>query len=442
MKRFSVASAALFAAIVVCQVFAHSPTQRPRPGPHVNSEVYGVASDGTQLRWIVYKPSGTGPWPAVVIIHGGGFHTGSPRECAAAGQDLAAVGFVAFAIYYRLDLDKLPGQTSTGQWAQQTDNAKMAVRAARKNSLCNGKVGVLGGSAGGTHGASVAIEHETSSLWTPGDRVNAAVLLSGAYDFSDREPSSHLPQQINDFNRYTGTTDLARQLSMSPVSFVDSGASPMLLVRSQSDPMPPGHQSAMLAKLAAVGARNYQSLTVPGSAHSFANWPAAKARAIAFFRTYLSGAPTPTPSASPTATQTPAPSTAIYPKGVWASMGAGATVPPSLAANKGIVGVIVTTDWDKIETSDGVYGWAETDAKIASAKAAGFKYFALGITDSTFNCPIWLRDELKAAGQTITFHSGQTYTFYRVPEHIYHGLVSATSPGGYYHAYICGRYRP
>jgi KTSC domain len=42
----------------------------------------------------------------------------------------------------------------------------------------------------------------------------------------------------------------------------------------------------------------------------------------------------------------------------------------------------------------------------------------------------------------ITFHSGRTYTFYRVPPAIYHGLLTASSAGRYYHAYIRGRFGP
>ena len=40
----------------------------------------------------------------------------------------------------------------------------------------------------------------------------------------------------------------------------------------------------------------------------------------------------------------------------------------------------------------------------------------------------------------ITFNSGGTYTFYRVPPPISHGLLSASSAGQYYHAYIRGRF--
>ena len=42
----------------------------------------------------------------------------------------------------------------------------------------------------------------------------------------------------------------------------------------------------------------------------------------------------------------------------------------------------------------------------------------------------------------ITFHSGRTYTFYRVPPAIYHGLLNASSAGHYYHANIRGRFGP
>lgn len=42
----------------------------------------------------------------------------------------------------------------------------------------------------------------------------------------------------------------------------------------------------------------------------------------------------------------------------------------------------------------------------------------------------------------ITFHSGGTYTFYRVPPDIYQGLISASSAGRFYHTYIRGRYGP
>lgn len=40
----------------------------------------------------------------------------------------------------------------------------------------------------------------------------------------------------------------------------------------------------------------------------------------------------------------------------------------------------------------------------------------------------------------ITFTSGQSYTFERVPQNIFEALRDAGSPGSYYHQNIKGRY--
>ncbi len=57
----------------------------------------------------------------------------------------------------------------------------MAVREARKYPGGNGKVGAIGGSAGGSHDVYLA------ATGTKGDdRLDAAVAFSGAYDFTDK----------------------------------------------------------------------------------------------------------------------------------------------------------------------------------------------------------------------------------------------------------------
>jgi acetyl esterase/lipase len=64
-------------------------------------------------------------------------------------QDLAAAGYIAFSIEYRLaPPGALPGQISDGRFPDQTDDVKLAVRTARADRRCNGQVGAVGGSAG------------------------------------------------------------------------------------------------------------------------------------------------------------------------------------------------------------------------------------------------------------------------------------------------------
>ena len=99
----------LFVALALCASFHATPAHASAPPESSDAtavtEVYGTASDGTVLHWDVYTPDGVGPWPAVLVIHGGGFYKGSPTsasESITCAQDLTAAGYIAFSIEYRL----------------------------------------------------------------------------------------------------------------------------------------------------------------------------------------------------------------------------------------------------------------------------------------------------------------------------------------------------
>src|SRR5439155_24915869 len=83
-----------------------------------------------------------------------------------------------------------------------------------------------------------------------------------------------------------------------------------------------------------------------------------------------------------------------YPIGVWGQFGVGHDIDPGVVANMGIVGIGISDDWAEVEPSPGVYDWSTLDAKIAEAKAAGFQYLSLAVTDSSSQTPQWLLDSL------------------------------------------------
>jgi uncharacterized repeat protein (TIGR02543 family) len=107
-----------------------------------------ATNGGTPLQLDAYRPSGAGPFPAIILVHGGGFVFGSRGSGYIA--DLAAAlqgaGYAAFDISYRL-----LGANSTGMTAAQED-LKSAINYVVANAgtleVDTNRLGTGGGSAG------------------------------------------------------------------------------------------------------------------------------------------------------------------------------------------------------------------------------------------------------------------------------------------------------
>lgn len=263
------------------------------------TEQYGTASDGTPLHWVVYTPEGTGPWPAVLVIHGGGFYQGTPDwspESIVCAQDLASAGYIAFSIEYRLaPPGALAGQVSDGRFPDQTDDVKLAVSTARNDPRCNGQVGAIGGSGGGSHVVFVAGTGTAGS-----DRIDVGVSLSGAMDYSDFSPPS-TPYYMSSVTNYVGvaSTDTAPLRAASPAWVVDSQTAPLLLVNSLNESMPYSQLPDLVQHLDAAGVTTYQVIALAGGNHSFSNWTAVKEQALAFVAAGFAGGPAPSPTPTP-----------------------------------------------------------------------------------------------------------------------------------------------
>lgn len=267
------------------------------------TEAFGTAPDGTILNWSAYTPTTPGPWPIVLIIHGGRFQGGDRMDngTVQVANDLVSAGYLALSIDYRLaPPGKLPGQTSTGQRMEQYDDVKMAVRAARADPRGNGRVAAIGGSSGGTHSVWVAQTPDLTS------RVDVAVSLSGAYDFDDFSPDPYIEDFKSIISNFCAVpnppqeTDFPTLQFYSPAHNVDATVAPLLLVNSLYDSMPFAQLGDMTNALRALGAANFETLTLPGEAHSFDNWAAAKSEAMNFMATALANVDNPPTTVAPT----------------------------------------------------------------------------------------------------------------------------------------------
>jgi acetyl esterase/lipase len=153
-------------------------------GSTINDVAYASTSSAQKMD--IYIPEGTGPFPVVVLIHGGAFMMGDKSGEASNAAALVANGIAAASINYRL--------SGEAKYPAQIQDCKAAVRFLRANAtkynLNPDKIGSWGASAGGnlssllgtTSGVS---ELEGASLGNSGfsSKVIASVDWFGPINF-------------------------------------------------------------------------------------------------------------------------------------------------------------------------------------------------------------------------------------------------------------------
>src|SRR5690348_9292666 len=70
-----------------------------------------IERDSGPLQMDIYRPKGKGPFPGMLVVHGGAWRVGTRGQLAAVAVSLAKNGYTAAAISYRLaPRDKFPAQ--------------------------------------------------------------------------------------------------------------------------------------------------------------------------------------------------------------------------------------------------------------------------------------------------------------------------------------------
>lgn len=209
---------------------------------------YGKA-DGQDLLLDVFYPKAPAktPMPAVIFVHGGGWHEGSKEDFKDGAQALAQQGYVTFSINYRL------AKNGHNHWPAQLDDAQRAVRWVRahadKYHLDPQRVGAIGHSAGGhlvtCLGTRDTRDNSDPTLAKYSSRVTCVVDMSGPVDLVKRENTQGdgilynflggKPEQV---------PDLARDAS--PLYFIDAKTVPFLIIHGRQDTLVPPQQAERL----------------------------------------------------------------------------------------------------------------------------------------------------------------------------------------------------
>ena len=210
------------------------------------------------------NPKSGQKFPAVVIIHGGGWSGGEKRAAREIniGTTLALNGYVGMSIDYLLANSEHPGPT----WPQNLHDCKTAVRWLRANAerlqVDPAHIGVIGGSAGGHLSAMVGLCG--GELDPPGDgdtRVQCAVDLYGpVLWFEQRDLAMFRKSRAE-------APELYKQAD--PRSHIDKSDPPLLILHGTADKTVAVADSEALAAAMKVAGADHQLEIIPDAPHTF-----------------------------------------------------------------------------------------------------------------------------------------------------------------------------
>jgi len=234
--------------------------------------VYGHAG-GVDLKLdLARPPSGDGPFPLVVCIHGGAWRGGSKIWYHGRLRDFARHGYVAATVDYRFcPQDRFPAQV---------EDAKCAVRFLRAHAkeykIDSGHVAALGDSAGGHLSLMLGLMDPADGLEGTGgnadqpSKVQAVVNYYGPTDFS--VPLTPNPVVIGWVSDFLGTKDQKDPIvaKASPITYVGKNDPPVLTFHGTVDPLVSlDHPKRLHEALQKAGVTEHLEI-IQGAGHGFA----------------------------------------------------------------------------------------------------------------------------------------------------------------------------
>jgi acetyl esterase/lipase len=239
-------------------------------GVQVRKDLVYASPGGRDLRLDLYLPDhAADPRPAVLLIHGGGWMWGGKDELRGAAAYLAARGFAAACVEYRLAKERI--------YPAAIDDAKAAVRWLRANATVygvdGGRIGVAGTSAGAHIAAMLAVTpdktHFAEGRDSPGVsvEVQAAVPISAPVDMialnrdDPWSPGTFLGGRLHEI------PELWREAS--PTMYAEKASCAFLFMHATEDGLCRyAHVEAMRQKLVSAGIRA-EMFTATGGEHDF-----------------------------------------------------------------------------------------------------------------------------------------------------------------------------
>jgi len=252
--------------------------------------VYGAAIDqkdveytrpgGKPVKLDLYVPDGPGPFPAAILIHGGGFDEGSKSTNTRPLFDvLANAGIAWFSIDYRM-----APEFRFAQAREDIDTAIKWVKAnARTYKVDPARIVLAGESAGGF------LVNYAGTHYTPETRVAAVVDIYGPVDYEkiarqrQAYPGRFNMASINGHQKNGGSiwffgaegydeAGYAKLKAISPLFAVHKGMPPFLAIHGTRDDQVPYEQSTILCEAMRKVQAPCDIITVEAGGHGMGSW--------------------------------------------------------------------------------------------------------------------------------------------------------------------------
>lgn len=248
-----------------------NPTVKPL-NPKIAATKYDICygeAGGEKLLLDAHVPAGEGKFPVVIIVHGGGWMNWdkeSPTDIVPVFAPVAT-NFTWFTIDYRL--------APTNRWPACFEDVLTAIRWVKAHAAeYKGdpeRIALLGYSAGGHLVTFAGVQTNADT------RVQAVAAFAPPTDLvADNERRGGLtPSMVALFNfSSTNITDDARAVlkQNSPLTYVQPGLPPFLILNGSADKTVPVGQSENFVKALKVAGVDATLVTIPGGQHRISDW--------------------------------------------------------------------------------------------------------------------------------------------------------------------------
>jgi acetyl esterase/lipase len=301
-------SFSVIAAVVVAAPH-EEPVSKPTESPttllpvKVQRDILYETIDKQKLYLDLAMPKEGGPYPCVVMFHGGAWLTGSRRDLSVGDRGkngkvlpsvielVASHGYVVVSVGYRL--------APKFQFPAQIEDARSAVRFLRANAkkynIQPNEIAAMGFSAGGHLALLLGLANNVKS-WDVGNNTNESTQVQCVVDYFGptdlslyaNSPGLEDAYLVPVFGKAC-KTDPDVYKKASPISYVSKDAPPILMIHGTFDLIVPIiHSENLLKKLKGVGT-TAKLITVSGEGHGWVGLEATRTtnEAITFLNAHL-----------------------------------------------------------------------------------------------------------------------------------------------------------